>query len=99
MGDAFKTMIFNVDVKFERREDGGLRAWSDSVPGFVLSNQDADLVISEVPEVLAVILSGMMGGKVQVTPTVDIREAMGLADVPLPAFVMDRVYVGRRRAA
>lgn len=99
MGAAFKEMVFNVDVKFERRPDGGLRAWCDDVPGFVLSNANPDMVIAEVPEVLSVILSGMMNGKVSVTPTVDIAELLGLADPTFPAFSQDRVYIGQRLAA
>ena len=90
---------FNIEVKFEHREDGGLRAYSDSVPGFVVSHADPALVIAEVPPILEVILSGMFGSPVRVTATVDIEEALGLADPKLPAFLCDRVYMGQAVSA
>ena len=86
---------FSIEVKFEHREDGGLRAYCDHVPGFVISNADADLVIAEVPPVLEVILSGMLGTPVKVTPTVDVAEMLGRADPMLPAYMCDRVYMGQ----
>jgi hypothetical protein len=48
-------------VSFERRDDGGLRAYSDDVPGFVLSHRDPLAVIRDVPPVLERILSAMWG--------------------------------------
>ncbi len=50
-----------VKVRFESRDDGGLRAYSDSVPGFVLSHRDADLVRADVEPALETILSAMYG--------------------------------------
>ncbi|AOF96161.1 hypothetical protein [Sphingobium sp. RAC03] len=86
---------FNIEVKFTHREDGGLRAYSDSLPGFVISNEDPDLVIAEVGPVLEVILSGMIGAQVRVTPTVDVAELIGAASPMLPAYMCDRVYMGQ----
>jgi hypothetical protein len=37
--------IFKLTVCFERRPDGGLRAYSDDVPGLVLSSLDVDGVL------------------------------------------------------
>jgi hypothetical protein len=50
-----------VVVSFEPREDGGLRAYSSDVPGFVLSHKDPLAVIRDVRPALAVILSAMWG--------------------------------------
>lgn len=85
---------FNIEVKFEHRDDGGLRAYSDSLPGFVISHEDPERVIAEVPPVLEVILSAMMQAKVRVTPTVDLAELIGLEAPMLPAYMCDRVYMG-----
>lgn len=35
-------------ICFEEREDGGLRIWSDDVPGLLLSNADQDAVWRDV---------------------------------------------------
>lgn len=86
---------FNIDVRFEHREDGGLRAYADSLPGFCISNADPEMVIAEIPAVLEVILSGMMGVRVAVTPMVDVKEMLGLSEPLLPAYLCDRVYMGQ----
>lgn len=52
-------------VTFERRDDGGLRAYSDSVPGFVLSHRDPELVIKDIAPALERILSAMWGVEVR----------------------------------
>lgn len=51
----------NVRVCFERRPDGGLRAWSDQVPGFVLSHHDVDKLIADIKPALETILSAYHG--------------------------------------
>lgn len=86
---------FHIDVKFEMRDDGGLRAYCDAVPDFVLSHQDSDLVINEVPEVLGIMLSARLGCEIRLTPTVDVAEMLGLSSPSLPAFMCDRVYMGQ----
>jgi len=53
-------------VTFEPREDGGLRAWSNDVPGFVLSHSDAMAVLADVKPALETILSHLYGEPVQV---------------------------------
>ena len=59
-----KRKFAKVVVAFERRDDGGLRAYSDDVPGFVLSHKDPFAVIRDVAPVLERILSAMWGVKV-----------------------------------
>lgn len=50
-----------ITLCLERREDGGLRVWSDDVPGLVLSHSDAEKVMADVIPALELILSH--GGK------------------------------------
>ena len=55
-----------VVVTFERREDGGLRVYSDDVPGFVLSHSDPMAVLGDVKPALERILSHMHGVPMEV---------------------------------
>jgi hypothetical protein len=55
-----------VVVIFERREDGGLRVYSDDVPGFVLSHSDPMAVLSDVKPALEQILSHIHGVPIEV---------------------------------
>lgn len=59
---------FKVVVKLRRRSDGGLRAWSDDVPGLVLSHRDADKVMADIGPALEVILTDMLGCEVTARP-------------------------------
>lgn len=90
---------FKLTVCFETRSDGGLRAWSDDVPGLVLSHQDADSLLADVPEALKVILSHQWDAEADVTVLGDIRETLANhgfipARPPVPGF---REYVATRR--
>ncbi len=67
---------FKVVVCFEQRPEGGLRAWSDDVPGLVLSHSDVDGVLSDVVEALRVILSYQSGADVDVQPLSNIRDLL-----------------------
>jgi hypothetical protein len=67
---------FKIVVCFEPRPDGGLRAYSDDVPGLVLSSTDVDGVLEDVTEALKVILSERLHATVEVEPLGDIREAL-----------------------
>lgn len=67
---------FKVVVIFERREDGGLRAYCDEVPGLVLSSKDAEGLIADVPEALSVCLSHTMNARVSVGPLIGLKEAL-----------------------
>jgi hypothetical protein len=53
-------------VMFALRDDGGLRAWSDDVPGLVLSHKDPNKVIADVAPALSYMLSCKYGCLVQV---------------------------------
>ncbi len=64
---------YKVVVQFERRADGGLRAWCDDVPGFALSHRDADAVLADVQPALEIILSAQLGEPFVTTPLGDIR--------------------------
>jgi hypothetical protein len=50
-------MTRTIVVTFEGREDGGLTAYSDDVPGFVLSDFAPDAVVKDVRPALEGILS------------------------------------------
>jgi hypothetical protein len=50
-----------ITVTFERRDDGGLRAYSNDVPGFVLSHSDPAKVLADIKPALEGILSRMSG--------------------------------------
>jgi hypothetical protein len=67
---------FKVTVCFEARPDGGLRVYSDDVPGLVLSSTDIDGVLADVTEALEVILSDRLKARVEVEPLPNIREAL-----------------------
>ena len=73
-------------VSFERRDDGGLRAYSDDVPGFVLSHRDPFAVIKDVAPVLERILSAMWGVAVKAEPLQHVGEPV--EDEEMPESVM-----------
>lgn len=64
---------------FEKREDGGLRVWSDDVPGFVLSHSDSEAVFADVERALETILSEMFSARVRVGPLEKLQEDLELA--------------------
>lgn len=67
---------FKVVVCFERRDDGGLRVYSEDVPGLVLSHTDVDGVLEDVVEALKVILSHRFHSEVDVQPLPNMREKL-----------------------
>lgn len=67
---------FKVTVCFEQRPDGGLRVWSDDVPGLVLSSTDIDGVLADVTSTLGVMLSHLMNTDIEVEPLGNITEAL-----------------------
>jgi hypothetical protein len=90
---------FKITVCFEPRDDGGLRAYSNDVPGLVLSSLDVDGVIEDVPAALSAILSERLGADINVEPLPDIREALednGIV-VPRPFMSGPREYVAIRQ--
>lgn len=67
---------FKVSVYFDKREDGGLRAYSHDVPGFVLSYADCDETLASVVPVLEALLTDMFHGPVRVKELNDIRSEL-----------------------
>ena len=65
-----------VEVFFDLRDDGGLRAWSPAVPELVLSHSDPAQVLADVPKALETILSARMGAIVRVTTEVDHAQVL-----------------------
>jgi hypothetical protein len=93
---------FKVTVCFEPRPDGGLRAYSDDVPGLVLSSTDIDGLLADVPEALSVILSDRLNADIEVEPLLGIREVLehkGIVSRDQSAFVPRglREYVAIRQ--
>jgi hypothetical protein len=83
-----------VVVTFERRADGGLRAYSDDVPGFVLSHTDALAVLDDVKPALEGILSHMFGAPVVVEELSRLHEQLsGLLDEQRKLIPAQREYV------
>lgn len=76
MGAHRVKQFVKIIVRFEERPDGGLRAWSDDVPGFVLSHPDAEAVLDDVEPALETILSSMYGAPVMVAPLVEPSAAI-----------------------
>lgn len=52
---------YKITVKMRRRADGGLRVWSDQLPGLVLSHRDPERVLSDIEPALETILEGILG--------------------------------------
>lgn len=77
-----------ITVVFERREDGGLRAYSDDVPGFVLSHSDVELLLRDVQPALEGILSHMHGKPVRTVLIGDLKDELEhsgiIARAPFP---------------
>jgi hypothetical protein len=45
-----------ITIKIAPREDGGIRVWSDEVPGLVLSHSNQELVLADIGMALLAIL-------------------------------------------
>lgn len=84
---------FVIHVRFEDREDGGLRAFCDKVPNFFLSHQNADLVQRDVEPALEVILTAMYGMPMTVRRLPELDEAMD-HQMPLPHQIRQESYLG-----
>ena len=57
-----------ISVVFETRSDGGLRVYSDDVPGFMLSHADTSAVYKDVMPALETILGEMVHSRVKIEP-------------------------------
>ena len=86
-----------IHVHFEARSDGGLRAWSDDVPGFALSHSNPALVLADVEPVLEVMLSEWCKRPIKVYRTAAPGREDEL-DPVMPAFLCgSKDYVGLSR--
>lgn len=74
-----------ITVTFERRPDGGLRAYSDDIPGLVLSNIDPEKVFDDVIPAIEFILSEMWGVEVEANILFPIRD-----EPIIPAFIANK---------
>jgi hypothetical protein len=61
-------------LTFEKRDDEGLRVYSDDVPGFVLAHSDPDTVFADIKPALETILSEMFSKHVTVGPLEQLRD-------------------------
>jgi len=87
-------------LTFEKRDDNGLRVYSEDVPGFVLSHSDSAAVFSDIKPALELILSERFGAPVIVGPLQELREK--LEDdgfIPIYGFPVKREYVAQFEAA
>jgi len=66
MNAALLPQFEKLVVVFEDRPDGGLRVYSDDVPGFVLSHANAQAALADVVPALEGLISDMLGAKVRV---------------------------------
>lgn len=91
-----RSRAFKAIVCFEGRPDGGLRAWSDDVPGFVLSHADVDRLLGDVKPALEMLLTARLGFRVEVQPLDDLRAALedhGIVQPHAPPYPQKREYV------
>jgi rRNA maturation protein Rpf1 len=51
-----RAFFLTIHVILEKREDGGLRAFSDDIPGLILSNENPDLVLQDIVPALEMIV-------------------------------------------
>jgi len=91
---------YKIVLLFERRDDGGLRAWSEQVPGFVLSHRDVDSVLADVQPALEGSLTAQLGEPIITTPLSDIRMDLEACSVlgPVKQGIPDQVEYAALRA-
>jgi hypothetical protein len=87
---------FILYVTFEPRDDGGLRAYCDQVPGFILSHQNAKLVEADVEPALSFILSEMYDQPMEVRRATAFGEDDVFTPI-MPAHLCGTQYVGLSR--
>ncbi len=68
MSTARPSRSWKIVVHFERRADGGVRAWCDEIPGFALSNANVEAVLLDVQPALEGLLTYQLGGPIVTTP-------------------------------
>lgn len=80
--------MLKLTVRFAWRDDGGLRAWCDDLPGFVLSHSDAQAVIDDVEPALETMLAARYDRKVRVYPLTPPESFDLTSELPMPAFMI-----------
>jgi predicted RNase H-like HicB family nuclease len=91
-----------VSVIFEKREDGGLRAYSDDVPGLVLSGADPEAVYNDVIPALETLFEHNRGKRLKFAPAANARtilEEDGFLPPAEPKEVRDYVAPWEKEAA
>ena len=80
--------MLKIVVRFAEREDGGLRAWCDELPGFTLSHSDPQAVLGDVEVALETILAEKYGCPVRVYPLTPSERFEMTQELPIPAFMI-----------
>lgn len=89
MGESrIRNDMLKIVVRFEQRGDGGLRAWSDDLPGFILSHSDAQAVLEDVEPALETMLSAKFECAVKVFRLTPAEQFELTREFPLPAFMI-----------
>lgn len=84
---------FVIHVRFETRDDGGLRALCDKVPNFLLSHSDPSKVLADVGPALEAILSAMYGMPISVRRLQEMDEALD-HQIVMPEAYQLQSYLG-----
>ena len=93
------TDTIKVTVHIKRRRDGGLRVWSDELPGLVLSSRDPEQVLADVAPAIEVIVSEMLGYAVHVEPLVPLPSVIPAPGRRFPLWSEAwNAFAGRRLA-
>lgn len=54
-----KNNVTVINVRLERRDDGGLRVSSSDLPGLILSGPDAEEIVGQIPVAITALLERM----------------------------------------
>lgn len=75
-----------VTVRFVKRDDGGLQAFCEAVPGFCLSGKDRSAVFRDVIPAIETLVAHNLDVKVEVYPLkygpYEVREKIRADDIP-----------------
>jgi hypothetical protein len=72
MSDAITTVC----VSLEDREDGGLRVFSDELPGLILSGQDKMALMKKIAPAITALFKAAKGWDVRVRPAKPLSEIL-----------------------
>lgn len=88
-----RPFYMTVTIRLEPREDGGLRAYTDDVPGFVLSDNDPDAVMRDIIPALELLVRQNLNlnVKFRFAQTPQALKTQKMAD--RPAAPTNRYYV------